>query len=123
MGLGVAAYIKFVHDFLSNGDTPPAAWIEKVLQMYPPTAGDNRPTASNLIADATFVCSARYVADAFAKNNQASFLYHFALKALDGLTVGCSLWSFFFFFFFFVLSSLLMNVASIPRTSPTLLHW
>jgi carboxylesterase type B len=57
--------------------------------MYPAVDGDNRATASDLIADATFVCSARYVAAAFAKEKQG-FLYHFALKAIDGLTVHAS---------------------------------
>ena len=88
LGLSTKKYEQFVGEFLSNGQDYNATFIAAAIKMYPPHAGDNRDVASRMIGDATFVCGARFAAKAFAeKAPGTSYLYHFALKAADGLTV------------------------------------
>merc|ERR1712050_652881 len=65
-------YKQFVRDFLSNARHESV--YERALKVYPPSFPDNRRVASQLIADATFVCGSRAV----VQHAEKSFLYHFA---------------------------------------------
>jgi len=73
LGMTNDQYKQFVRDFISNGRPFNESHYEAILEMYPPNLLQNRKTASNLIADATFVCGAKIV----VQHVEQSFLYHF----------------------------------------------
>eukprot|EP00928_Gymnodinium_smaydae_P038918 TRINITY_DN2671_c2_g2_i4.p1 TRINITY_DN2671_c2_g2~~TRINITY_DN2671_c2_g2_i4.p1 ORF type:complete len:523 (-),score=50.10 TRINITY_DN2671_c2_g2_i4:118-1686(-) len=74
-GMSSSAYKQFVREFISNGRPFNETLYNSVLELYPPSSFfTNVLMASDLLADATFVCGGKHV----VQQMDQSFLYHFA---------------------------------------------
>lgn len=78
-GLSEPAYKKFVNDTMNGleDNIYNATAIKLIIDQYPGKVGDNRPTASDLCADRTFVCGSKVMVRSNARIKSDSYLYHF----------------------------------------------